>query len=465
MKKIIALLFLIIVANCTFAQQNDYDLSNYKTGDYKRKSLDFNIGSSGFFKNDMSDGKQQNFTGSLSATYNQTKNTRKLIEIMSVGVGGSLNFAKDDDKQSTSTAIYNNKNQTNSNDYYLNFNRQGFHYINENNLFIEFSPSGSLSRSNSINKVRTDRFDFYGGVRDIYTDRSENNSLNANAQINIGIGKGRIEYVEDARQALYILDELKQKGILLKDLTTEEINVMAATITRIKNKRQFDSRIRLIEEIETIDSLLVANGYINKSNSTAYFTSLYDNWMYANTPERMSGSRFSVGLRPQYSFYRNTYEAKYEYYDYEYNGKDISTLYMGSLYIDYSYEKPVKLKFQNSLYLSLLNSWGKARNTHSMVQSVLNASYGWGYYPNTRTYAGIGVSQHLNWIRYEKDDSQLFSTTALTANAYYYLSPQLRLFGACNIAYSLIRDLNDNENINDKHPRTSFSLGMTYSFF
>lgn len=458
MKKVILFLCVVAVSAMVYSQDGDYDLSSYKTGDYKRKSLDLNFGSDGDFVNTTDYGKAQTFQGNLSLNYNQTKNNRKLYETMSIGISGGINYdRKDGDIWSSSNgSFYGNRYKENNSNYAIYFDRVGYHYINEKNTFIEFSPNAFLYKNNSNEKTYESYYESYNKIK--------NNNLQTSVSFKLGIGKGRLENVEDARQAIYILEELKEKGILLRSLTAEEINKMAAVMTRIKNKRQLDSRIRLIEEIETIDSLLVANGYIDKSNSVAYFTTLYDKWMYGNTPQRLAGSRFTVGLAPYYTF--NRYNRENSQGNSTYDDKTINTLREGRVYIDYAYEKPVSLKFQNSIHASATSAWGRYRMRDSNhMQSEFLASYKWGYYPNTRTYAGVSFAQRLIWERYKSENNYLTSVTSLSANAYYYLSPQFRMFGDCDISYAFYRDMNMNKNNNDKHPRTAFSLGLTYSFF
>lgn len=455
MKKIALFILSFIVIGHVNAQHKDYDIGSYKTGDYKRKALDFDFGASGFFKNHMEDGKDQSFNSKLSLTYRQTKNSRKLYENTYLTLAGTIDYRNTDyTEYSSNNSNINNLYKTNRYDYSIRFGRTGYHYLNEKNLFFEFSPWAHLSQSEQI--WRREEI------------RQNSKSMYAYALSNIGIGKGKLEQVEDARQAVYILDDLKNKGVLIRELTTDEINEMATIMTQIKNKRQFDSRIRLIQEIETIDSLLVAKGYLDKTNTTAYYTSLYDNWIYGNTPERLSGHRFSVGITPEYSFNRDKYDYKNEppYDIYNDSQKRINTLFKGSLYVKYTYEKPVKQKFQNSFSTSLVTSLGKYRlDEHNFYQNSLYLHYGWGYYPNTRTYAGIGLNQSLDEARFSEDYKTFNSDTFLNMNAYYYLSPQLRLFGSCNISYRYTKYDKIDKSYNDKHPRTEFGLGMTYSLF
>jgi hypothetical protein len=46
------------------------------------------------------------------------------------------------------------------------------------------------------------------------TNKINNNNLLAENTVTIGFGKGRIEMVRDAQMALYILNDLKEAGLL-----------------------------------------------------------------------------------------------------------------------------------------------------------------------------------------------------------------------------------------------------------
>ena len=121
-------------------------------------------------------------------------------------------------------------------------------------------------------------------------------------QAPVKFGNGRIEQVQDARQAVYIYKELSKADRMSPDKTDEQILEFAKLISQLKNKRFFDSRLRRIAEIESVDSFFTAKNYIKESDAT-YFTTLNDYWEYGNGPVRSSGTRFSVALLPGYYFY------------------------------------------------------------------------------------------------------------------------------------------------------------------
>lgn len=101
------------------------------------------------------------------------------------------------------------------------------------------------------------------------------------------------------------------------------------------------------------------------------------------------------------------------------------------------------------------------------INSSIQASYALSYYMNTRTYVQGKVSQSLTWDRYSGNPKQdiLFSYTYVGVNAYYYLSPQLRLFGSVGLDYQFQRYTQHNDNLHDKYPHTTFNFGLTYALF
>jgi hypothetical protein len=89
-------------------------------------------------------------------------------------------------------------------------------------------------------------------------DTSFNNTINSittDETFTLGFGKGRIEWVQDAQMALYLLNDLERQGLLNKPVDHVTANAFAQLITAINNKRVFDSRKRRIYELTQIELL------------------------------------------------------------------------------------------------------------------------------------------------------------------------------------------------------------------
>ena len=128
-----------------------------------------------------------------------------------------------------------------------------------------------------------------------------NEDRNFEGSLPILVGKGRIEPIQDARMAVYILDQLSRKDKLERQPTQQEILAFAEEIAAIKNERFFDARNRRIYEMTRLDSFLRNRNLIH-AEDIEYYTTMNDFWRYANNPSRGSGSRFSLGVEPGYDY-------------------------------------------------------------------------------------------------------------------------------------------------------------------
>jgi len=127
----------------------------------------------------------------------------------------------------------------------------------------------------------------------------------------VSFGYGRIENVNDARQAVYILDELQNSGYLTERLSDEAVDRLATEINRIKNQRVLDSREKAKYQLAALDSVLYASGKLKERN-VGYFNIINDNWNYGANQNRLHG--WSVGVKAGYDiksrFNRNNSEKK-----------------------------------------------------------------------------------------------------------------------------------------------------------
>lgn len=442
------------------AQYDDYKLDSYVNPVYKRQELNVGLSSAGNINSSkyMDSGNERYnrgnkfLNGGVSLDFNKQKNSENFQGKTLMGFSGSGSYSKN--KQEYSSPNYIDNQTNDSYNLSVSLDHQGYYY-NKNKKFIEFSPylNVGMNGTNKKNEYTN------------YTKEENEHRYRIDAKISIGVGTGRIEAVEDARQAVYILQDLQKRNILTKTLSEEEINLFAQQITAIKYKRQFDSRVKLIEEITTIDSFLVANGYVDRSNPTPYYTTLYDDWMYAGLIQRSAGSRFSIGITPEYSF---SEVGMKEIYDPSSSGNSCDDTYNGyslggAFYINYVNEKPVNLYWQRSVEVVSNTSFKRYGNwDEDEIMSSLSGMYKLGYYPNTRTSLSGSASQGLTWVEL---DNLISSKTELAFQASYYVSPQLRISGTCGFEYSFLRIMDSDEEKYDNYPSVRFSFNLIYSIF
>jgi hypothetical protein len=218
--------------------------------------------------------------------------------------------------------------------------------------------------------------------------------FSASNEVILGFGKGRIEMVQDAQMALYILNDLEQQGLINAPVDHQTINSFAQLITQINNRRVFDFRRKRIFELTQIDSFLRNKG-ITRSLDIRLFTTINDNWSYGYNPLRSAGSDWFFRLVPFYGF---NIDKNSNFSDYSLQQ---STHTLGVRpEIGYENYKPVNLKWQRDLGARF--SWSydrhhfavkninsgtisKFKSTGDFTQSQLNLFYGLGYYPSNRS--------------------------------------------------------------------------------
>lgn len=447
-KKFVAILSIALGCSFTGNSQTykDFDLSSFITPDIVRNELDFSLNSSG----DISDYKaHDNDKASLNANFttkfSRLKNTRPYIGEQQASFSFRGLYTND--------RTYTEKNkETKLTFSYSTANR----FYKPNKFFYSLNGSAYLDYNRANNKK---------------VDETKQKGSYFTAFLGIGIGKGRIEPVTDARQAVYIVEQLSEKGVLDRKLTDDEILALAKKIAIVKNKRFFDSRLHLINEITSVDSFFVQNHLI-KSAGANYFTTLYDYWMYGDRFQRSAGLEFYAGL---FSNYNHTFN---KYNDGIPNKTNRYTPMTGAE-LSLTYENPKNLYWQQSARASLLGyycledlEFDTSKEKNNCYQANFSGSYGWGYYPTSRTNMNLSLQQDIYWSgsKRKEGESKLYdkwnSYTHLIFSTYYYFSPQLRLEAEATGGLTSV----STEKIvspNDKRLgwTGSFQLTLTYSLF
>lgn len=433
----------------TAQEYNDFDLSTYVLPNIVRNELDFSLRSSGQFDNATNvDNDLSAIDGNFTSAFNRFKNTRSFWGTQNAGLDVSGSYKKENGEKNS---LYNVKaNYSNASRFYRSSNR-----------FLE---------------IGAQTYFYLSGTKMSAETEGDYHQTGARLAIPLKIGKGRIEQVQDARQAIYILNNLAKRGVLTRKLTNEEINTFAHTISTVKNKRFLDSRLRTIDEITTVDSFLVNNKLLATSGPS-YFTTLYDYWMYGALFKRGSGTVISGGITPGIQYFRNK-RIEDENSLYEYKTKMTVPSINANVAIEY--EKPVNVYWQRSASAQLTGGYeygklaGMDHNKQNNYQAGIEGKYAWGYYPTSRTNINMGLMEQCYWskLTWESDGvnhaySDLSTSTSVFFEMYYYFSPQLRLSVNASLLYQYSGDL-EKEPIEDRNiNRWAGNLGatLTYSLF
>jgi hypothetical protein len=449
--KLIALLLTLLVVlslKNSFAQNTTFKLSDYKNPNYFYQTLDLNFGlnsASSAHKNDNSSDfsnlKSYSLGSNAQANYSVYANSRKSQSEFYAYLNGSF----------TSNGQHNLSDLSNNDSRQSSFsNNETFafgglkRFYNDKQNYFEIEGSFSNSNSGNLSKYKSLN-------NDIITNQTKNSVRNfhSNSNVILHIGKGRIEQVQDARMALYLINDLHQLNRDKRQASDEDVLELAKLITSLKYKRFFDNRLRKIAEITAIDSFMQQKGIVSSADVT-YFTSLNDNWDFANNPVRKSGWRIFTGVEGGFGYNYNKSQVEYiipspSTQDQTYADNRLIAFLVAGL----DYEKPINLKWQNSASIEVqFGSWttksiNKASgaadfNTYNSESPIMDvsASYGFGYYPNSRTWLTadwfLSSEYHKQFTGTLKSDKENSTNSFLiytgpSAHAYYYLSERLRL--------------------------------------
>jgi len=479
MKKILVL-FLVIVSSLAFAQYEDVDLASYKTPDYSRHQLwgRFSGNNSIRRDNDISIPDENQYDHDYGASLNGDlyyyweKSTREFQRNLDVDL--HLNGRLDDDDDWRRT--YNNISFT----YDLYINKQDRKYF-QNGLFAETNVT--VDHRYYRNKYRYDYHESESTLEQNY----KSNAINVYCPIKFG--RGRIEFVGDARRAIYILQALDEAGRIADDVKDEDIVDLAELINELRNRRVFDSRLGTMEKIEDLDRFLQSRSMINKPDSR-YFVTLDDMWRYSNANNRYSGSRVAIAFRPGIEV---DYDKDIE--DDTYVNERNTVIDLG---VEYVKENPMDLYWQESIeacFYVVYNDLYRYRSYNSHLDEAqymnLNASIErrYTYYPNTRTEMEfrLGISYANGIVRLGETPELLLADAHMIHglagyDISYYITPKLSLSARHRLEYMWAGSLYSiagpigrsfrnysaslNAYANDEHQFYSyFSISIDYKIF
>lgn len=470
--------FIALWANDISAQEYKYDLNKYYTPDIVRNSLDLNLNSSGSL--DRSARKSpnsqmnsdttinSNLSGELHAQFSSYISTRKYESLLQLNLDLSGNLRKSDFPTIYNASYPDTFSSSSSEGIHIDYGKKMY---GADKKFFSFGLSSTLNPSTNYLKET---------ITSSITEKTTNYFRTYITPFT-GIGIGRIESVKDARQAIYILEDLSKRGVLTRHLSDDEIFKFSQIISQVKNKRFLDSRLHKIDEISTVDSFLVKNNLLTKSDAS-YFTTLYDNWENGANFERTSGQSFEIRLSPDINWNNRKIESKRSNPSSDTWEKQNSMDFGAHLAFNYNYAKQLNLNWEKTAFVSLSGATTRIQDRASSDNSQSNltkreqntislyGNYKVGYYPSTRTNLSASISQNFNQQFYDFTtsndwDNYFYSATTLRFSTVYYVSPQLSLSGEASISnnYSSIRSSSYKNSTN--RVDADFSVALKYSFF
>jgi hypothetical protein len=423
----------LVISNSTYSNvsSDSVNLSDYKyrVANYKGLNIEMDLKnktSNNFYSN----GKYNLYSGNFDAKLNAFifKSTANYFGATSVNINALPSFSF---SNNSSNGNYFDKKKSQS---VINYNS-----IFTNNKFYKsnnYILVNSISTFNYISNFNSNKQN-YSGANSNY--QSKNNSIQLVENLELGIGKGRLELVTDAATTLFILKDLN-KTESKNDISKEKVFALTKAITRLNNTRKFDARMRRIYMLKQLDSTLNSLQLSNKS-SIENFTIINDNLYYANQFQRYSGTIKGISLLNGYNFQNSNYNSKYSpinaLYDTSFHSKYFSSNVGVKLYLES--HKAINLYWQREINASVefnLNHT-KNKNIYQAQTYISNTPknystiyfrfyYSKSYIPNTRTnitaYANLNSMVQKN----TKSNFVYYPQIGLGLRMNYWIAPRLQ---------------------------------------
>ncbi len=406
-----------------FAQQTsirDFDLKNYKAPDIKYRTLDLGtyLSTSGY--SESANDNDNNFNGNVVMDYFEYRNSKKIQSRSNAYFRGSYysSWSKTDSVKTTS-----------SNPKLLLSYATETRFYNQNNAFFGIHGDIKYEYSPHFSKSEDETYS-YQYQEFLITPY-------------ISGGKGRIEPIESARQAMDILLAIQKENRLSKIPDNSMIDSLARVANLIRYKRFYDSRFKRIYQLEELDKSM-QNMDLVETADMVYFANLNDIWNFAPQFNRGTGIRYEGGVVPTLStnYYYNeetdSYQArKRDNKDYGIYG-----------FFSFNRMKPVSYAWQSDILIDFTFGYGVSDQIwkngedvgeyyNSSLNGLLSAGWEFGFYPNTRTHVGIEpyISFSYDYNLEEKNKDVYGLNTGFRFNSYYYVSPRLRVQLTAGFAY------------------------------
>lgn len=448
--------FLLLFSLTCFSQDSVFHIKNYKyrTDGYKALALDLNLSGS----------------RSSSETDFSSKSTGKNFQLAPSNIRYSRIISKEARWHQSEISLQPYYVYSKSSSSTYNYEEQRFisqmvwrrtdRFYKNKNQYVEFGNElrGSMV---SMNDEWT-------------TSKTKNGENSASDVLTLGVGKGRIEFVQDAQMASFILEDLQRQGLLQGAVDAETYNAFAKLLTDINNRRVFDSRRRRIYELTRIDSFLRNKGLVTTPDIRS-FTTINDNWSLAFNPPRSSGTIFFVKLKPSV-MWGNDVNKTTELFSYTKATLEKRALGL-SPQIGFEKYTPSSLQWQHNLGLTVSYErfwiWTdyafrsnvqntKTNDYNNQAYYSMNAFYELGFYPNNRTLLNTSVSLATN---YSNKNTWIINPQFLFSTS-YFLGYRTRLNAAISYAFnrSSFEQAGQAPFISSQSS-ANFSVGLTHILF
>jgi len=406
---LILFIFILIVSNI-YSQDNLINYHEYEYPNVHRRTLNFDLNLQGGYsqnKYSIIEEKNSSLSNRFNITYTSFINDENTQAFSLISLNSDYNYTKNIISKSTNFRP----------NIYLQGTKRTF---DNENRFVEWGYRGQIFYNQSS--------------RNIPTQMEKNASVFLRIPIRIGIG--RIQPIEDVFLAKFMIDDLLEAGVLLENLTQEQLFLFANEIGILQNQRVFDTRRFRLHILKSLSEYMTSNFDIDSQKIIELVSIITDNWYGAWLGNRNAGKSFSFGIAPEY-FISNNFLTKESYSISQ--GLDISFVY--------DVQKPISKSFQKRTLITL--GFNAAKNSESLnndnnhirTNPYFNASHGYSYYPNSRTFLDINGSVSYNNLfinhiaNFVQNSIRNTITPSINFSTSYFINNNVRATGSLNTNY------------------------------
>lgn len=346
-----------------------------------------------------------------------------------------------------------------------------WHYINKDNsqylnsnIFrsnIQFQQDNSaighiVESSESIRKYGSAKKFFelgYSAALNHYLGikSTSNHKLDTELGGTAKIGTGRIDAINEVMLSEYIVDDLKQSGVISEEVTQEQVFDLAHQLAQFRYTRILDSRNYRLQVIKSLSHWIKDNLPVRDEMDIELTSILIDNYSYAYTGFRSQGSRAAIGISPNIQN-SNSFNIK----------KSKLTL-GGNSMIEYTHRRSLSRFIQSDFYglinigIIRSNYYGK-KITDPSINTQFNSSaltaYKFGFYPNSRTLLDLAGILTYDFNRPfsgnpSQESIESIIIPRIRFNTSYFINYKTRLFA--NMELSSLYNLRSSEKIEIKN--------------
>jgi len=279
----------------------------------------------------------------------------------------------DQEKSDKSSRIY---------DFRINNKTEAGHYLN-NDFFISaianfnytYSEVGKDNREQFVeHKYYYEPYTTVNQSRSDVDQRSDSRNIFIDGELSTGWG--RVYEGSYASTALYIIEELKKDGLLVKNPTQRNLLNLTEIIYQYRQKHAIDKRIHKIESLKNIIEFLEKENLIVGTGANDYLL-IQDVWDYFPRYNRKFGSKIRLGVGFDYNYNNYHYSSTSDSHSFEYRYNDNNPQLKDTLYIrtwtDYKY---ASRKFDYSgTYLALNAEYNVPLNHQWQLKFLTSNKY------------------------------------------------------------------------------------------